>query len=217
MKAIRNISLILALVAALAIAPAAMADPAVCSTSTWSNLPGDGTPISAATICTEGAFTINFASGGVSSTGSVNFNSVLTTPTNLGFQVSASLPGPPPATPLDINLVYQVTGVSGLVTIDNSFTGVGSITEYVCAANPDITSCNNTNALAVIFNNTGAEMTATFTSTGSFWIDKDVEDNTFSEFNDSFDVTPEPSSLLMFGTGLLGLAGMLRHKFQRSR
>jgi hypothetical protein len=28
---------------------------------------------------------------------------------------------------------------------------------------------------------------------------------------------PEPSSLIMFGTGLLGLAGMLRYKFTHSR
>jgi hypothetical protein len=38
------------------------------------------------------------------------------------------------------------------------------------------------------------------------------EDITFdAQVND----TPEPGSLLLFGTGLLGMAGLLRHKLRR--
>jgi hypothetical protein len=42
-----------------------------------------------------------------------------------------------------------------------------------------------------------------------------VQAGTFAITSEQF--VPEPSSLLFFGTGLLGLAGMLRYKFLRTR
>jgi hypothetical protein len=70
-------------------------------------------------------------------------------------------------------------------------------------------------ALAVITNNTGIEMTsALFSDTGTFYISKDINDLGFSEYSDSTETAPEPSSLVMLGTGLAGAAFLL---FRRKR
>jgi hypothetical protein len=115
----------------------------------------------------------------------------------------------------DYNLVYSVTGYSGWISIDNAFTGTGSIDESACSAiNPNTGGCMST-ALAVITNNTGIEMTsALFSDTGTFYISKDINDLGFSEYSDSTETAPEPSSLVMLGTGLAGAAFLL---FRRKR
>jgi hypothetical protein len=137
------------------------------------------------------------------------FNAGLTNATNLAFTVLG-------AYPVDINLIYEVQGPPALTYVDNQFIGgQGSISEQACAN----VSCTVT-LLALATNNTpGFELVGSFTSTGTFYINKDVNDgggtnNGFSEFNDSTAYAPEPSSLVLLGTGLLGAAFLL---FRRNR
>jgi PEP-CTERM motif len=123
------------------------------------------------------------------------------------------------ANPVDVHLVYEVTSTSAdILGINNSFTFLtgGQIMETACSVNPELTngSCPTADILGSILNTTGGTESDTFTSpVSTMWIDKDVTDTGFSSFSDSVEeVTPEPSSIALFGTGLLAAAGALRRR-----
>ncbi|HEY1208033.1 MAG TPA: PEP-CTERM sorting domain-containing protein [Terracidiphilus sp.] len=199
---------LLALAAILAITPVAKAST-LCSSAGQ---------VTTGLVCTEGVFTFTFESISIippTSGDTLYFNSGLTVVSgdsvDLGFQVLGGVAA-------DINMVYEVQGPAGIYQLNNSFLGGGvgdNISETACTGNP---ICGT--QLAYVFNNTGGTnvYSGTFATNGTFFVNKDVSDSpyTFSEFTDSIDLAPEPSSLIMFGTGLLGLAGMLRYKFRKT-
>jgi hypothetical protein len=125
-------------------------------------------------------------------------------------------------TPVDVDIAYEVSSSSDhIVGLDSSFSQgagspAGSIVETACAINP-VEGCPSNDLLANYTNNGGIANSAPFGPVGAVWINKDVTDNGFSEFTDSVEettVTPEPSSIALFGTGLLAAAGALRRRLK---
>ncbi len=200
---------------ALAITPAAFATTA-CS--------ADISAITVGTVCSEGNFTFTFdylsyvptygptdqLYFGAGTAGSGNS-------ANLVFQIVGQ-------DPEDFNVAYEVQGPAGATILDNSFLGTTSINETACSApvtspGPPVTlsGCPGGDQLATFFNSTGADTdSSSFTQNGTFYIDKDAEASTYSDFTDSISVAPEPSSLMLFGTGLLGLAFVAFRKAKSS-
>jgi hypothetical protein len=209
---------LLALATALAITPAAMAStfPASCTGY------GPSSTIVSGTDCTGSPWTIDFTtvsfSGPGSPTATLSFNAGSTyTATSLDilFEVYETAG-------TDIDLVYTVSGPAGYYSVDSSFllsNPVGSVDENVCSTPASTVGCDSLADTYVILDNTAGyiQKSGVFNTTnGTFYIAKDVTDPGFSEFEDSIESAPEPSSLIMFGTGLLGLAGMLRYKFRKT-
>ena len=196
MKAIRNVTLLsLALAATLAITPAAKAD--YISGSVDVSVGND----------TWSATQLNFNSALtgfiLDSTGNLTVFPSTPTPTSVAISSSPLDFGSPTST-LDV-----FTFISGANTGTFTFTDVYIITDsgYILSLNGDgwltLTGKDKTYA---VFTASGAD------SGGSYGLNSSGFD-----FNIQANPTPEPGTLTLFGTGLLGLAGMLRRKFMRSR
>lgn len=139
--------------------------------------------------------------------------------TVLGFQVLGNFP-------TDIHLIYEVQSTAATITsIDSSFNPVagnppphGQIAETACGTDPLSTEGTCQDVLGTALNTTGLiTFTNSFGPVSTLWIDKDITDNGFSSFTDSIEqtATPEPSSIALFGTGMLAAAGMIRRRLAK--
>jgi hypothetical protein len=217
MKAFRNISLSFALVAALVMGSTAKADT---------------TYIYQGQTLTEGQFTFNFISVAINGTTIVSaasdplyLNAADTTVSDNGRYVNLAFTNSGyigEAAVNDIALRYTVTGPTGKYTLDNWFLS-GSLNHISEVAGASIGDNGRVVGQIQVGGDNGNTQYGTtaysdpLTSTGLFWVEEDFQDHTdTSEFTNSVHLAPEPSSLLMFGTGLLGMAGLLRSKFARS-
>lgn len=137
---------------------------------------------------------------------------------NLGFQITN------PLSPFEVILTYKVTAKDGtreITGVDNSQSGTNvQINEIACAVAPGPGGfCATANQLAQFTNNGGANVSATFAAQTMIWVIKDVSGSgangtsLISSFVNSQQTTnpvPEPSSALLIGLGLCGLAGLSR-------
>jgi hypothetical protein len=114
-------------------------------------------------------------------------------------------------------LIYEVQGPAGWVTLDSEFNAVAGSGNAI--AEEAYSDAAEKNMIGSLENTTGSAVSSSpFLSNGTFYINKDYDLITHSsEFSDSIEMAPEPGSLVLFGTGLIGLAGLVRRKYMVSR
>jgi hypothetical protein len=194
---------LLALAAALAFSPSLLADPYIFGTigvtggnDNWSstvlNLTGSTGVVADATGSFEGTTSpiVNIPISPASGSGAVwNFTTLtFASPDVLVFTTNMGV------------ATFTITGPISVALNTSEFLdifGTGTLSLSGYADTPATFSSNSTDS-SLNFGNGGSS---------TFGID----------VTSQYSVTPEPGSLTLFGTGLLGLAGMLRRKFKHSR
>ncbi len=129
----------------------------------------------------------------------------------------------------DIHFSYEVTAQNGLlvnsVDLTSSGNSLSSVLENVCSLGVDLGSGTCTGILLgslSAFGNVSTPITTPLSPpTSDIFLWKDIgtqPGGLLSGFGQSYTVdtpVPEPGTLALFGTGLLGIAGLLRRKLTR--
>jgi hypothetical protein len=96
--------------------------------------------------------------------------------------------------------------------------GVVTVIETLCGG----PSCGGVDESLYTINSVGFHQlaaTTSFSPTGVFHVTKDIGLAGYAStslITDRFSEVPEPATLTLFGTGLIGLAGLVRRKFKKS-
>ena len=126
-----------------------------------------------------------------------------------------------PLGPSDTHLLYKVTGpMFGVDMALGTYSGDVAIIENACTVNPTLLSnCDAEGGilLADLIVSSGGPTAAAvaFAEQNEVWIKKDISigrDAAMSEFNNSHATVPEPSTYMLIGAGLFGLACWRRRK-----
>ena len=127
-----------------------------------------------------------------------------------------------PTVPSDTTLLYKVTGpMFGVDMALGTYSGDVSIIENACTVSPTLNSnCIaqvGGTSLAAFFVDSGGptSVAVAFAEQNEVWIKKDItigDGGSMSDFNNSHATVPEPSTYMLIGAGLFGLACWRRRK-----
>jgi hypothetical protein len=112
------------------------------------------------------------------------------------------------------NATYAMFFYGGLADTNRYFSvTIGGTTQQVWAYNDSISHPLTGTLFATVYSNASGRITGTGDGSGSGWSGSANEANWAGfQIVELSPTTPEPSSLILLGSGVLGIAGMLRRK-----